>query len=44
MFYWKGDKFWVGELLEHPEMMTQGKNYRGIYRKYERCLYVNGYG
>ncbi|MCL0065697.1 type II toxin-antitoxin system HicB family antitoxin [Dehalococcoidia bacterium] len=24
MVYWKGDKFWVGKLLEHPEIMTQG--------------------
>ena len=25
MVYWKGDKFWVGKLLDHPEIMTQGK-------------------
>lgn len=25
MIYWKGEKFWVGKLLEHPEIMTQGK-------------------
>jgi predicted RNase H-like HicB family nuclease len=25
MVYWKGEKFWVGKLLEHPEIMTQGK-------------------
>ena len=25
MIYWKGDNFWVGKLLEHPEIMTQGK-------------------
>ena len=25
LIYWKGDKFWVGKLLEHPEIMTQGK-------------------
>jgi predicted RNase H-like HicB family nuclease len=24
MIYWKGDKFWLGKLLEHPEIMTQG--------------------
>lgn len=24
MVYWKGDKFWLGKLLEHPEIMTQG--------------------
>ena len=25
MIYWKGEKFWVGKLLEHPEIMTQGR-------------------
>jgi predicted RNase H-like HicB family nuclease len=26
MIYWKSDKFWLGKLLEHPEIMTQGEN------------------
>ncbi len=25
MVYWKGDKLWLGKLLEHPEIMTQGE-------------------
>ena len=25
MIYWKGEKFWVGKLVEHPEIMTQGE-------------------
>jgi len=25
MIYWKGNKFWVGKLLEHQEIMTQGE-------------------
>ena len=25
LVYWKSKKFWVGKLLEHPEIMTQGK-------------------
>lgn len=25
MVYWQGDRFWVGKLLEHPEIMTQGE-------------------
>lgn len=25
MIYWKSDKFWLGKLLEHPEIMTQGR-------------------
>ena len=24
MVYWKGEQFWLGKLLEHPEIMTQG--------------------
>jgi len=24
MIYWKSGKFWLGKLLEHPEIMTQG--------------------
>ena len=25
MVYWKSDQFWLGKLLEHPEVMTQGE-------------------
>jgi predicted RNase H-like HicB family nuclease len=25
MVYWKGEKFWLGKLLEHPEIMAQGE-------------------
>jgi len=25
MVYWKGEKFWVCKLIDHPEVMTQGK-------------------
>ena len=25
MVYWKSDKFWLGKLIEHPEIMTQGE-------------------
>ena len=25
MVYWKGDQFWLGKLIEHPEIMTQGE-------------------
>jgi len=26
MVYWKSQKFWVGKLLEYPEIMTQGES------------------
>jgi predicted RNase H-like HicB family nuclease len=25
MIYWKSDKFWLGKLLERPDIMTQGE-------------------
>lgn len=30
MIYWKGKKFWLGKLLEHPEIMTQGKTLKEL--------------
>ena len=39
LIYWKSDRFWVGKLLEHPEIMSQGRtlkeledNVRDAYR------------
>ncbi|QWR78331.1 type II toxin-antitoxin system HicB family antitoxin [Candidatus Magnetomonas plexicatena] len=25
MIYWKTDKFWLGKILEYPDIMTQGE-------------------
>ena len=25
MVYWKGEKYWVGKLVDHPEVMSQGE-------------------
>jgi predicted RNase H-like HicB family nuclease len=25
LIYWKSDKFWLGKLMEYPEIMTQGE-------------------
>jgi predicted RNase H-like HicB family nuclease len=25
MVYWKGKQFWLGKILEHPEIMSQGE-------------------
>jgi len=30
MVYWKGKKFWVGKLIDHPEVMTQGKTLKEL--------------
>jgi len=39
LVYWKSDHFWLGKLLEYPEIMTQGEtleeleeNIRDAYR------------
>ena len=30
MIYWKSDKFWLGKLFEHPEIMTQGESIKEL--------------
>ena len=30
MLYWKGEKYWVGKLLEYPDIMTQGKTLKEL--------------
>jgi predicted RNase H-like HicB family nuclease len=25
MVYWQGEHFWLGKILEHPEIMSQGE-------------------
>ena len=25
MVYWKGEKFWLGKILDYPEIMSQGE-------------------
>jgi predicted RNase H-like HicB family nuclease len=30
MIYWKGKKYWVGKLLDHPEIMSQGRTLKEL--------------
>ena len=30
MIYWKGKRFWVGKLVDHPEIMSQGETLREL--------------
>jgi predicted RNase H-like HicB family nuclease len=30
MAYWKGKIYWVGKLLEYPDIMTQGKTIKEL--------------
>jgi predicted RNase H-like HicB family nuclease len=32
LVYWKSKKFWLGKLLEHPEIMTQGRTLEELER------------
>ena len=25
MVYWRGEKFWLGKLIDHPDIMSQGE-------------------
>ena len=38
--YWRGERYWLGKLVDHPEIMTQGEtieeldeNLRDAYRE-----------
>jgi predicted RNase H-like HicB family nuclease len=30
LIYWKSENFWLGKLLEHPEIMTQGETLKEL--------------
>ena len=30
MIYWKSKKFWLGRLVEHQDIMTQGRSLREL--------------
>jgi predicted RNase H-like HicB family nuclease len=30
MVYWESEKFWVGKLLEYPDIMSQGKTLKEL--------------
>ncbi len=30
MVYWKGKRFWVGKLLDHPDIMSQGRTLKEL--------------
>ncbi len=39
MIYWKGEKFWLGKLLEHPEIMTQGETVEELEENIKDAYY-----
>ena len=30
LVYWKGEKFWLGKIKEHPEVMSQGRTLKEL--------------
>ncbi|MCY4042298.1 MAG: type II toxin-antitoxin system HicB family antitoxin [Candidatus Dadabacteria bacterium] len=30
MIYWKDEKFWLGKIKEHPDIMTQGRTIKEL--------------
>ena len=42
MVYWKSDKFWVGKLLECPDIMSQGETPEELEENMkDACLLMN---
>ena len=44
MVYWKSEKFWVGKLLDHPEIMSQGETLEGTGSEPPRGISADGHG
>jgi predicted RNase H-like HicB family nuclease len=40
LLYWESDKFWLGELLEHPEVMTQGETLDELERNIKEAYHL----
>jgi len=32
MVCWKGERFWLGRLIDHPEIMSQGRTLKELQR------------
>jgi predicted RNase H-like HicB family nuclease len=40
MVYWKSDRFWLGKLLEHPEIMTQAETVEELEENLKDAYYL----
>ena len=40
MIYWKSNKFWLGKLVEPPEIMTQGKTLEKLEENIKDAYYL----
>jgi predicted RNase H-like HicB family nuclease len=39
LIYWKGKKYWLGKLLENPDIMTQGKTVQELVENIKDAYY-----
>lgn len=40
LVYWKGEKYWLGKLIEHPEIMTQGETLEELENNIREAFYL----
>jgi len=39
LMYWKGEKYWLGKLLEIPEIMSQGRTVQELVENIKDAYY-----
>lgn len=39
LIYWKGNKFWLGKLVENPEIMSQGRTLKELVENIKDAYY-----
>jgi predicted RNase H-like HicB family nuclease len=39
LIYWKGKKYWLGKLLENPEIMSQGRTLEELVENVKDAYY-----
>jgi predicted RNase H-like HicB family nuclease len=40
LIYWKGEKYYLGKILEHPEIMTQGETLEELMENIKDAYYL----
>ena len=40
LIYWKGEKYYLGKILEHPEIMTQGETLEELLENIKDAYYL----
>lgn len=44
LIYWKGNKFWLGKLVENPEIMSQGRTIKELIENIKDAYLLDGRG